>query len=673
MATRSGLGKVHLSVGRLSVIFWIGVGLLYMLAYFPWNTRGIRYEKIDGSWHAFYNAYILEGSEQRFGKELAYTMGPLGFLRKGQYYPGNRGYQFIKAVVVLGAFFYLVGRIYRSIPPDIRWYWALMIAFLPFLAISVRFVQVWLLIAPLFFWSSLLAVEKKFTFKPLLFPMAVLSGSGLVVFSEVIQGGVASTLVGIDGLIKGNRRAICLPVVFLSMMIIWWIALGEGISYFPAWIRDGLAFSSGYTETMAATGPLWKPAGAIGVFALIQLGIVLRLTQRNSSWPWMTLLLGNAMFFFIFFKHSFVRQMANRCTQTSMMLFLMAGVSYLLIRRMSDRRHWTDFLPTLGALILGLCFSVSHRSFGDSSQRFWSQPFRQVSYLGEMLKGQGKDWDTLDEQYRSKALSRLPPSYKEKAQDWYGNRIGNLIASGIRPHTRPIFQNFAAYTEELTRRNEAFYRGAEAPEYLVFNSEGLNNFYVSNLDPRAYLAILSCYDMEDENSRPNILLLKKRTHCRQSIEGRVLSQPFELGQEIDLWSPNPGCVLWAKIDFDQSLANRLLSFAFRPRHTWMWASNGSWTRYRIAKPTASSGFIIAPNLNRTHEFATLMEGFRSGLYGRVDKVKFSLGDPSFLPGAQGGSFEVIEVCWAAKYVNQAKDEYNEGKHDESSTISQDQE
>lgn len=113
-------------------------------------------------------------------------------------------------------------------------------------------------------------------------------------------------------------------------------------------------------------------------------------------------------------------------------------------------------------------------------------------------------------------VNQIPDSIKAKigksSVDIYPWNIHLLFENKLQYKPRPTFQAYTAYTPYLENLNFDFYNSDNAPEFVIYDYDGIDNRYPLFDEPKVNLVILKNYEYSsffNFSGRPNLVLKKK--------------------------------------------------------------------------------------------------------------------------------------------------------------------
>ncbi len=379
-------------------------------------------------------------------------------------------------------------------------------------------------------------------------------------------------VVSITRLLRGDSRGgVRIWVALLCWVAGVWTLAGQHFANLPAFLHGAFSFSSGYNETMGIDAPMrvtLLAAVLVGCSGLLALWNVL--TKRSS----LSLAIVAGMALVILWKHGLVR------ADPAHVVMLFAGVSQLLpaIAWAGDRppdpsaaqakRSARAAIPLIGVAIL-LVVSFVGASWCSDRMRLDASPLlngwrSQAGWLYQPSARIAALEARLEENRKHYALPAIRSRVGTASIDQYGFRQGPLLLNRLHYVPRPIPITFVASNGDLCRRNEAFYRGAQAPAFVLANLEPLDNYLVSQRDGLALAALFDDYHPV-EVEQGQLLLQRNAEENRPRVaEWSLLAEhEVRVGERVPLGADASEFV-YASVELQRRWTARLRSLVLRP-------------------------------------------------------------------------------------------------------------
>jgi hypothetical protein len=170
------------------------------------------------------------------------------------------------------------------------------------------------------------------------------------------------------------------------------------------------------------------------------------------------------------------------------------------------------------------------------------------------------------------------------------------ILNGFNYKPHPVFQNCSAYTPALQRSNADFFK-SKPPEYLLWRCGSIDGRFPTLDDGDVLLTILSGYSpVIEEKGR---ILWKRKLPETNSYS---LANRHEFSAPLNEWVQIPREPTWLQIECEQTLFGAVQSLLSRCSETRLEVQleNGATQYYRLLPGNARYGFVISPFLG-THD------------------------------------------------------------------------
>lgn len=531
----------------------------------------------DASW-----AMVLAWAQQqglRFGQDLVFSYGPLGHLQPGQPYDPAFAANYLCGQLLLGlGYAGVFAAVFRRLGQAERWAFALialpacrlqadtlllgcaMLAVVPLargLQASRRQPATWLLLGLLALQLNALALLK-FSLVPLSFALAL---AGAFALLQQRRTGAAAGWLALWALTMAGL----------------WLGLGQHVADFWLYLQAGFWLTAGYGAGMVLA-PQWPAvlAGA-GLFVAVAALLWHRGRRALSGDPaaaiWLAYL-GFALC--LAWRAGFTRADIWHL-RNYFALALLIGFAAIALTGGRLLRRGRRLLPVAGVLIAAGAVAAAVAASGTSDVR--SLAARAVRQL-QPAAVQTRHAASLDDLRTRAALPRLRALIGDARVDLLGNDQAVLLLNGLHYAPRPLFQSYAAYAPALQRRNAAYFLGADAPPFVLFNPATLDRHAPASEDALALLAALQHYrPLAQERG---YLLLQRAVPAAAVPQIRVPDLPASAGDD-DVVAPDlraqaaiermpseqreVAALQAAKADLSAGLANDLATEAASPAAT----------------------------------------------------------------------------------------------------------
>jgi hypothetical protein len=171
-----------------------------------------------------------------------------------------------------------------------------------------------------------------------------------------------------------------------------------------------------------------------------------------------------------------------------------------------------------------------------------------------------------------------------------------LLVNRFNWRPRPVLQSYAAYTPFLVATNAQFFRGSDAPEYVFYRPEAMENWLPSLEDSQALIEIVKRY--EPVSMEKGFLLLKRMPAAPARSPDRhppPRRQEIYLNEEVPIEDPG-AAPQELKLEIKPSKLGRARHLLYKPSQVFirLRMSDGETLEYKLIPAIARTGFLINP-------------------------------------------------------------------------------
>jgi hypothetical protein len=208
---------------------------------------------------------------------------------------------------------------------------------------------------------------------------------------------------------------------------------------------------------------------------------------------------------------------------------------------------------------------------------------------------------------RDVALPRIRAYVKDGTIDAVCDDQGILLLNHFNYHPRPIFQSYSAYTLYLLDLNAQFFAGREAPDYILYKLETLDNRFPPLDDNAAFLQILERYSpvMAEDG---HLLLKRNLVSSLPMPNTRSVEGTAHFGESIDI-KGLPDGFHTISVAIQPSILGKIKSALFHGECVSLKVTtiNGTDHLYRLVPAMARREFLIDPLVESTEDVRNLFE------------------------------------------------------------------
>lgn len=593
--------KVH-GILHPSKCFRIVMTVVLILLMIPIFLQYIS-TNLDNSWAYFLN--WVPYTDFKFGKDIVFTYGPLGFLLFTQNVGNNVIISSIFwSLIVFFDAFILISILFfekKTKIPNFNLLVSLLLYFFSLNFQSYIRVEYYLLGTVFLALSAAWFCEKKSIY----FLISVLITS-ITIFIKITNTIFAlSAIIVLLVLIFFKNRALAykflamaliIPAVFIIGYLIYNPSLPDMLTY----LISSLDFSSGYSSAMSLSSVGTEVAVAL-VSLLFAILFLLR-TQPDKKFLLYSLISAGPLY--LLFKHAFVRADIHICIFFEGFLLILS-VMFLFFdfsTMMDNSKHRK---PELVSLLLLLCILLPsltysylcHESLADVPTTVINElTFRTADKIKEPL-------DTTDQSdILSTEMMDIIGSETVTAFPW---ECSYAAYNKITFVPMTVLQNYAAYTPRLDEMNATFFSAATSPEYIIFSMHSIDGRFALLESPLTWNSIYLNYSVILVNS--DCVLLKKEK--RDILQKTICLSTAEYDKNAVITIPQSDKLVTLKADMHLSLWGRLVCLFYKIPEVTMTISLDDKPCFigRILPENLESGVLINHIPVDTGTFADIME------------------------------------------------------------------
>lgn len=565
--------------------------------------------QLDSSWQAALS--YLHDHHFRFGNQVLYTYGPLGYMMAGLYYGSHFKPLFI-GHIIFAIFFALVSTLLVSKIHSKRLYGGLIITlflFSPDLPDRVAVLDMIGILSVTF--AALICFEDSHSLIRIILAGVVLSFMSLVKFTFL--GLSCWSLICVLWFLLAKReydRLLWLTASYASGLLTFWVFVaGQSLTDLPAFIRGSSEVARGYSEAMTLSAPsLLMTAGGFAAIALLgMLMIYFRTMNAQARWPVTLLLSGTAAFAW---TQGFTRGDSSHLLVIPLVFPVLGVLISALMARTA--KPGIACVLLLGVIVGDSCFILKLISMDQQFETLGSVT-KACDLLRQRLRLLARPDEatrSLDSQIAAARSTWTLPNLKAIVQsgtvDVFGDDVDISLFNDLNYHPRPTLQSFAAYTASLQKLNETFAAGGNAPDFYLVQSSTIDQRLPLETDGPTLLAILANYKPIAEEK--GFLLFKKSPLTTSSI--RVEQRATGTGtfrQPIALTPSGPGVVDLLRVFLHPTTKGELAL-----NHNWLILNlrrkSGRTLTVKLLPSLARIGFPVNPPIASETDLQAFLTG-----------------------------------------------------------------
>lgn len=585
----------------------VGLAVTYLaVATFPGDYRAI-VPGLDPSW--YYAINVLPSTPFRFGQDVVFTFGPLGYLLAPQDVGSNLLQAAVWWVLTQGALVALVVYHYRRHRRP-----AAVLAFVGAYTLAMVF-------ALIFEYRILILLALMVTVPPedrRVWRWVAPAAAGLaavLLFVKFTVGLAAAGTVTTAALVwlfqrrvRAGDALVFLLAVYVAVTVVAASALIGGPGDFVAWLRLGVEIVGGFSAAMTVGEPGLLPLVALASVVAVVAALAL-LGRGDRGLVAVALPLAVPLFFA--FRHSFVRHHGRFLFGT-----LIAALGVILLTAVNRRRLIAGGVALLlslpGAAFLALrpeCFCPWRpRELGPAG---WSN-------LGALIGLEQTRAELHSLSATALGGDRLPDDWVREIRSSGGSvdavpwEIAFTVANDLPWTPNPVLQTYHAYTPALDREVADHFAGDDAPEFLLVQWTEIDGRHPMLASPSMWRSILAHYEL----ARPEpatgpfgeVALLRRRDEPLPLQPEPSGVERARLGEWIEV--PASSELVLADIDARLTLVGWLREAGWRTEVVYADLSYapGGYVRVRVLPRTLGGGLLLNRPPLTMDEFVGLLSG-----------------------------------------------------------------
>lgn len=564
---------------------------------------------LDASWQ--YALNILNGLDYVWGKDVAFTYGPLGFLAGSQNLGNNVFYNFI----VWGSLFLLhAGLLFytlfckNKISCHLNNLQLISSFFLLYASVLISEISPEYYVTYLLLWILSMAWydNKKSLFLFIACIITVFSlffkfNSGIMNIASIILFLLLSKYKKVENI----NKLFC--IAFFSIPIffcIGYLSYNFNFKEMIVYMRDSYEIASGYNSAMSM--PVEKKYVILSFIVCIYIAYIGKYFYKNDRNSFLYLILFSGVFF-TSYKHGVVRGDHIRGFITAIFLFLSIIVYFIELRFCKSLlRKYAVFIGSL--LILALVINYQNNHFN-----LWDPVNFKIDKIKVVYKGFNQLNLTKD-----RLSTDFLKEIEHKNVSIYPWEVSFVSTADFQYVPMPVFQAYSAYTPYLDKRNADFFISEKAPQYIVFNLETIDNRYPLIDSPQAWENILKNYLVKKYDG--NNFLLEK-TQKNILVNNFKMEETFSKDQEIII--PDSNELITAKIKMELNFIGKVVKFLFKIPEVQMQVQldDGKTINKRVIVENLENDTLINVLPLNPAELFSLLNGDTN--YRKVKSIKFN--------------------------------------------------
>lgn len=582
---------------------WCAAAAVHLALGVPW-LPAMPSAELDPSWQLALHHAALQG--WRFGSDVVFSFGPLGFLYTDAFVPATFGLLLAARGVwalLTVALVWSLGRA-AGVAPWRAAAWSSGLALLISFDTDSRFyalVVAFLLARHVASRALLLATS------------AALAAGLLMKFSVGVAAAAVLGLVALEDL--SRRRLPASGLVACGALALLWLLCRQPPAGLIDYLRGSLEITSGYGEAMSVTSNAWFDSTfeLAGLWACVAF-VAWRLGPGGDRRRGVVTALGLLGLSALVAKASLVRQDAGHVllglATYGVTLGLVAAPALgapaeaVTAHARSGRRAALR-CGLLAALLFasGLARGANHDPLLLLGRACLDAPARPTVGLWAWASG---GFEAAREAAQAELRRQHPVGARATGTvDVFPHGMAIALAHGLDYAPRPVWQSYKAYTPDLLRRNAERLRGPRAPASILLGVDPIDGRLSTQEDGPCWPVLRTRYDVAGVDSATLLLTRRQVPRAARLVPLADLEVGFD--EPIDLPRVD---VLWATVDVRLTAAGRALLAAYKVPTVSLVLTDADGVVWplRLVRATGAEGFVLSPWVRTVEDAEAFLRG-----------------------------------------------------------------
>jgi hypothetical protein len=398
------------------------------------------------------------------------------------------------------------------------------------------------------------------------------------------------------------RGALLIAAAFVvSMVVVWW-ACEQRVLNLPLYLWSGFEMATGYGHSAGQPAPVLVEAVGLAVLFVFVAACALAGWRARSSLAAVVSIGLTPLTALLFWLAYFTR--ADEFHWPGFFAAMMLLPFALLRNRHVARRRALGISLTaviVVSALMGFTQAPPAALLRQAVTRVGSS-LHDLTHLPELRRQREVQWQTVG---KSAALPQTKDFVGAARIDMVTSQQGMILLNGLNYAPRPVFQSHLAVTPKLAHLNEAYFLGPTAPDFVLFQLNSIDNRWAISDDSLALMALLRRY--RPVLSEDGFLLLQRDASITttQAIGPDARTTPASIGSEVAI--PATRSPMVAFVDGELNWLGRLYTLLFPEPALGITLRTGDAEplHHRFVRLSASSGFLIDPVIESTHDWLKL--------------------------------------------------------------------
>ena len=521
----------------------------------------------------------------KFGKDIVFQYGPLYFLSNNSlvnisrpfYFAANIFYMllFIAAIFLFIRFF--IERLdFTSLKNKIFSHLLVLLISYAFLNIYIEVPELLLLLSLLLMFDLIEKnYSRKINYLYAIFIGFIFSVISLVEFYFFVASLVLIILsIIVFSVVRKPHIAFSLFGSFITFFILIWLTLEKSLYFLLLYIRNGFALWLGYSEGMQVFFEGWQNEFllegkfvvlfALLIFILWTVFLIFGIKKKKKNIIYYFLL--SFPILFLVFKQGFVRMDLFHTQQYFRFIIFLLIFTLLIFGR-----RFKKIIPVfLILIIIAIPFRTANESLSIRIRALFN--VNEVNRVSRIINPVTYNEMQLNEKNETR---KTFADYKDIINLIGKNDTVDIIpwevvvpyAYDLKWSPRPIFQSAAVYNPLLNKLNADHFKGAEAPDKVIYSIGSTDGKYSLFDEPLVFQELLKNYSFSYLNNK-GIGLLQKKTKAADFEIETIKKINAGFNEAINITDVSNG-YLFCKLNIDLNPLGTVKNLLYKGDYTYI--------------------------------------------------------------------------------------------------------
>lgn len=569
----------------------------FSMGVFPLGAENYFWSSLDPSW----SLALSYANENNFvwGKDIAFTYGPLGYLSTRIGWGINRNILLLFDVFYFLNFIYIFYYTFKNALNKI-------VALLIIVAVTLTIPYflgggiALILFMFLIFWLKL-SIDKPKIIYFLIQTIFIV----LLFFIKFNTGLISFGLfyIGLTYLFifKKYQRERLVILALFPIILVLFLCYPLNVSLFE-YIISGFYIVTGYNEIMHIDDPVHESyliTAVIFILLSVTFLIVKYFKDKVNFFRNLVVLGFFSICIYVLYKQAFVRADLGHILE----FFKYALLVLLCINEFTSFKN-RNALNLFPIILIGIVFFINFKNKEITSEKL-SQRFSKKEYVNDYKLFVLTNGNFNLHPNTNNFSPEIKAKIKDKTVDVFPWNIHMILENKLNYKPRPVIQSYSAYNKYLEDLNFNYYNSEKAPEFVFYDYESIDGRYPLFDEAKVSLVLSKNYQISDTLTHNNrkMLLLEKKANAKPLKFVKINEYAMLLDSPL---IPAEG--LFYEVNLFNTFGGKVKSILrFTPEINLEIVTKEKVTTHRTSKALLEAGIFSNLAVRNVSDFAKLIE------------------------------------------------------------------